>query len=521
METKFRYGYSDCYIKCIIFVPNFMIMSKLNYFIQKAILIFAFVISSVSMMNAQWVSPGNGTTYIIEDLVELSNGCVIWSESNNSYRIENDVTISANDKLVVNHSINFGNNVTLTIKGSIEAINTDTYYWLSFSGNYGVNGRIRLEDATAPCVFRRCYITQLDGIQVIESEAVFTDCHFQNFRCEQQSAVVDCMNCDPVFTNCNFDNNSGSAISSPANGQTSPQITDCIFFLNVSNNPHINLGPGSQDSIRIVNCTINDGDYMAGGISIADLMGIGDTKILLKNNNIYYNRYGYNQQGYHLSSTIIGNTFDRNKLETNPMNGGSGISIYGMDENNKAYIRNNVITNNHWGITVINAANVDLGTEDDWGHNVIHGNGHVYNYGASYGIFDLYNNSAYDITAVGNYWGTIDEQEIEEHITHQFDDPSLGLVYYIPFLTEDGVNEVKTTGFEVWPNPISNGSFTLSLKKAVPTEVTIYNVNGQLIKSQFIDNQINTINIEALKSGVYFVEVKNIESKNLKKIIIQ
>ena len=156
---------------------------------------------------------------------------------------------------------------------------------------------------------------------------------------------------------------------------------------------------------------------MAGGISIADLMGIGDTKILLKNNNIYYNRYGYNQQGYHLSSTIIGNTFDQNKLETNPMNGGSGISIYGMDENNKAYIRNNVITNNHWGITVINAANVDLGTEDDWGHNVIHGNGHVYNYGVSYGIFDLYNNSAYDITAVGNYWGTIDEQEIEDHIT--------------------------------------------------------------------------------------------------------
>ena len=234
METKFRYGYSDCYINVLLLCQIYMIMSKLNYFIQKAILIFAFVISSVSMMNAQWVSPGNGTIYTIEDLVELSNGCVIWSESNNSYRIENDVTISANDKLDVNHSLNFNNNVTLTIKGSIEAINMSDYYWLSFSGNYGVNGRIRLEDATAPCLFRRCYFTQLDGIQVIESEAVFTDCHFQNFRCEQQSAVVDCMNCDPVFTNCNFDNNSGSAIGSPANGHTSPQIIDCVFFLNFS-----------------------------------------------------------------------------------------------------------------------------------------------------------------------------------------------------------------------------------------------------------------------------------------------
>ena len=498
-----------------------MIMSKLHYFIQKAILILAFVIGSVSMMNAQWVSPGDGTTYTIENLMEVSNGCIVWYESSNEYRILNDITISANDKLDVNHSLYFGNDVTLTIKGSIEAINTDNYYWLAFSGNSGVNGRIRLENATAPCEFRRCNITQLDGIQVIESEVVFTDCHFHTFRCEQQSAVVNCMNCDPVFTNCEFDNNNGSAISSPANGQTSPQITDCIFFLNVSNNPHINLGPGSQDSIRIVNCTINDGDYMAGGISIADLMGIGDTKILLKNNNIYYNRYGYNQQGYHLSSTIIGNTFDRNKLETNPMNGGSGISIYGMDENNKAYIRNNVITNNHWGITVINAANVDLGTEDDWGHNVIHGNGHVYNYGASYGIFDLYNNSAYDITAVGNYWGTIDEQEIEDHITHQFDDPNLGLVNYIPFLTDDGVNDAKTIGFEIYPNPVSNGSFNLILDEATLSEMVIYNIKGQKIASQRIENKVNTINVNTLESGIYFVEVKNVEKTMLKKIIIE
>ena len=77
-----------------------------------------FLFVSLTLLNAQWVSPGNGTTYTIEDLVVLSNGCVIWSESNNSYRIENDVTISANDKFVVNHSLNFGNNVTLTIKGS-------------------------------------------------------------------------------------------------------------------------------------------------------------------------------------------------------------------------------------------------------------------------------------------------------------------------------------------------------------------------------------------------------------------
>ncbi len=481
-----------------------------------------FILGLWSMLNAQWTSPGNGTTYTIEDLVEVSNGCVVWVDGNQQYRIENDLTISANDKLDVNHSLYFNNNVTLTIKGSIEAINTDTYYWLAFSGNSGVGGRIRLEDATGPCVFRRCYITQLDGLQVIESEVVFTDCHFQNFRCEQQSAAVNCMNCDPVFTNCEFDNNNGSAISSPANGQTSPQITNCIFDYNVgTNQPHINLGPGSQDSIRIVNCTIQWGDNMAGGISIADLMGTGDTKILLKNNDINHNRYGYNQQGYHLSSTIIGNTFDQNNLETNPMNGGSGISIYGMDGNNKAYIRNNTITKNLWGITIINAADVDLGTEDDWGHNVIHDNGHLANYGMDYLYFDLYNNTACDIMAVGNYWGTIDEQEIEEHITHQYDDPSLGLVTYIPFLDDDAIEESENIAFAVAPNPISNGSFTLTVENAQPSEMVIYNLNGQLIKSQKIDNSVNTINVETLESGVYFIEVRNNEERIVKKIIIK
>ena len=473
---------------------------------KNRIILLTLLLGFIPMLNAQWVSPGNGTTYTIEDLVEVSNGCVMWIDGNQQYRIENDITISANDILDVNHSLYFNNNVTLTIKGSIEAINTDTYYWLAFSGNSGVGGRIRLEDATGPCVFRRCNITELDGIQIIESEAVFTDCHFQNFRCEQQSAAVNCMNCDPVFTSCEFDNNNGSAISSPANGQTSPQITDCIFFLNVSmsNNPHINLGPGSQDSIRIVNCTIHAGDEMAGGISISDLMGTGDTKILLKNNNINNNRYGYNQQGYHLSSTIIGNTFDQNKLGTNPMNGGSGISIYGMDENNKAYIRNNIITKNHWGVTVINAADVDLGTEDDWGNNLIYDNGHVINYGANYQYYDIYNNTPNDIMAIGNYWGTVDEQEIEEHITHQYDDPSLGLVNYIPFSTDDAIEELENTAFEVWPNP-TQGPFLVEGKG----KVTITNTLGQVVFTKQIDGK-ETVE---LPRGLYLVILNGITHK--------
>ena len=156
-----------------------------------------------------------------------------------------------------------------------------------------------------------------------------------------------------------------------------------------------------------------------------------------------------------------------------------------------------------------------MGTEDDWGNNVIHDN---YNSGM---VYDLYNNSACDIMAVGNSWGTTSEEIIENHIVHQNDDPSLGLVTFIPFIGYDDINETKSSTFEVSPNPVSDGSFTISLKKNIPSKMTIYNVNGQVVKSQQIDNLNNTINVEALKSGVYFVEVKNNEGKIVKKIIIK
>ena len=470
---------------------------------KKATLILALFLGFIPMLNAQWTSPGNGTTYTLDDLVEVS-GCVSFDPQIFYYFISGDITISANDKLYINRNdgliyITFANDYTITIKGSMEAMGQDEDHYLPIGMG---SGHLRFEDASDPSFLSYCWFGEMNGIQIINSDVTFDTCRFHYFYSQQQSSAVNCMNCDPVFTNCEFYSNEGAAIGSPANGQASPQILNCQFTNNVTynaNQPQINLGPGANDTIRIVNCTIEGGGHdMSGGITIADLMNTGDTKILLKDNVVKNNRYGYNQQGYNLSSVIIGNQFINNKLETNPMNGGSGISIYGMDENNKAYIRNNVITNNHWGITVINAADVDLGTEDDWGHNVIHGNGHVYNYGASYGIFDLYNNSAYDITAVGNYWGTIDEQEIEEHITHQFDDPSLGLVNYIPFSTDDAIEEAENTAFDLWPNP-AQGRFTVNGQGTM----TITNALGQIVLTKDIDGQ----EYIALPRGLYVVRL--------------
>jgi hypothetical protein len=470
---------------------------------KKATLILALFLGFIPMMNAQWTSPGNGTTYTLDDLVEIS-GCVSFDPQIFYYFISGDITISANDKLYINRNdgliyITFANDYTITIKGSMEAMGQDEEHYLPIGMG---SGHLRFEDASDPSFLSYCWFGEMNGIQIINSDVTFDTCRFHYFYSQQQSSAVNCMNCDPVFTNCEFYSNEGAAIGSSANGQASPQILNCQFTNNVTSNanqPQINLGPGANDTIRIVNCTIEGGGHdMSGGITIADLMNTGDTKILLKDNVVKNNRYGYNQQGYNLSSVIVGNQFIDNNLETNPMNGGSGISVFGMNENNKAVIRNNVITGNLWGITAINAFDIDLGTEEDWGYNQIHDNG---NSGV---IYDLYNNSACDIMAVGNNWGTSNNHIIEEHIVHQNDDPSLGLVTFVPFVDVDGVNEVSAKAFEVWPNP-AQGRFMVEGKG----KMTIMNALGQILINHEIDGKESI----ALPQGLYFVKIGNTTQK--------
>jgi hypothetical protein len=484
---------------------------------RKIALLISFSIGLWSMLNAQWTSPGNGTTYTLPDLVNVSNGVV--TNTGTVFTINNDITISENDVLNIDDQVTRidAPGVLITIKGSMVCNNSETNR-VKIYGTMTSQFSMRFENASN-CELKHMYFSDGCGIKVIESEVTFDDVKFLYFTRDYASAVIDIFNCDPVIKNCYFQDNEGAAISSPANGQSSPQILNNSLDANVNgiNSPQINLGPGGEDTIRIVGNTIDDhwAQWHVGGISVADLMGVGSTKVLLKDNIVKEGRYGYNQQGATISSVIVGNQFIDNYNEENPMNGGSGISIYGTTVNNKAILRDNVITGNLWGITAIYMHDIDMGTEDDWGNNEIHDN---YNSGT---VYDLYNNSACDITAVGNSWGTTSEEMIENHIFHQNDDPSLGLVIFIPFIGYDALNELETTAFEVWPNPVSDGAFNLVLDEATPSEMVIYNLNGQKVMSQHIENKVNTININALENGIYLIEVKNAEKTLWKRFVIE
>ena len=441
-----------------------------------------FIVGLSMSLHAQWVSPGEGIIYTLPDLVAASEGVV--TNDGTVFTIHQDLTISAGDVLLIDNQVSRidAPGVLITINGSFNCSHTGDR--VKLYGTETQQFKLRFENATN-CLIRKMYLSDGAGIQVVESDITFDDVKFVYFTTDYCHAAIDIFNCDPIINNCFFMLNKGAAISSPANGQSSPQITGCELDANVDgfNVPQINLGPGGDDTIRIVGNNIHGtwATFHTGGISVADLMGVGDTKVLLKDNTIKDGRYGYNQQGQTISSVITDNRFINNNHEDNPMNGGSGISIYGTSTNNKAILRDNVITGNLWGITAIYLHDIDLGTEDDWGHNEIYNNG---NGGVTY---DLYNNGSCDIMAVGNDWGTTQEGEVEDHIFHQVDDPSLGLVTFIPFVGYDQLEEITDNEIDL-------------------TKAEIYTITGQRVEYS-----------ESLKPSVYIV----LTEQSAKKIIIK
>ena len=405
---------------------------------KKLVILISLIAGLVSAINAQWVSPGDGNTYTLPDLVAATDGVV--TNDGTTFTIHADLTIAHNDVLLIDNQVMRidAPGVLITINGSMNCVQTGDR--VKLYGTQQNQFSMRFENATN-CLVKKMYFSDGAGIKVIESDVTFDDVKFVYFTRGYSNSVINILNCNPTIRDCYFMLNESSAIGSPLNGQASPQILNCEFDTNVNgiNAPQINLGPGAEDTIRIVGNEIYTimAQWYVGGISIADLMGMESTKVLLKDNIIRDGRYGYNQQGERISSVIVGNQFINNNHEENPMNGGSGISIYGTSITDKAFLRNNLITGNLWGITAIDQHDIDMGTEDDWGYNEIHDNG---NGGV---IYDLYNNSACNIMAVGNDWGTVEEDVIESHIVHQNDDPGLGLVTYIPYVGgDDAIGEV-------------------------------------------------------------------------------
>lgn len=376
---------------------------------------------------AQWVSPGNGQTYTLESLCTTAPSAVMAS-SPGHYVISQNLTLTAGDLLTLESSamsVFVNDGVSLTISGSLQTATRSQI--LVFQGDSTQNNyfELRFEESSLNAL-KHVHFRYCQGIKLINSDITIDSCEFDHFS----NHVISYMNCHPIIRDSYFHDNQACAIQSAVNTDGCPKILNNVFYNNVlanTNNPQINIGPGTTDTIQIIGNRIEGvASTMSGGIGIMNMYNPAVTKVLLKDNVITNNRYGYTQNGYRISSEIFDNQFIDNNLEVTPNNGGSGISIYGYDTTCAAKLRHNLITGNLWGITAIYYHHVDMGTAEDPGYNVLYNNG---NGGVDY---ELYNNANSNMDAVGNYWGCDNDAAAEEVIFHQADNPSYGLVNYLP-----------------------------------------------------------------------------------------
>lgn len=391
------------------------------------IVICAFATAS---LNAQWTSEGTGRTYTLPELAEIPETGIQYVYDDyygDFFQINNDWEI-VGDTLLLNMDVRLADSVSIEVRNGGFFCEDITIGNVSHSLSESYT--IRLIDNTKISL-KNCMIQNCGGISLVDVHAEIERVWFSSFSTNYYSSAISMLNSTANFNNCTFAYNQGSAIGSAANGNSSMRIDSCTFVWNVAdhaNRPQINLGPGGVDTIFITNSTITnkfpwdiENNYNVGGISVANLLGDEQTtNIVISNCEITGNRYGINQQGSNINSLIINNKISYNNLLYDPMNGGSGISIYGTDESCKAKIRGNVINGNMWGITSINKNNIDLGTDDDPGENRIYDNEN----GGT--VYALYNNASTDITAIGNYWGSNDATEAEDVIFHR---PDLGNTY--------------------------------------------------------------------------------------------
>lgn len=470
----------------------------------------------------QFVSPGTGITYNLSSLSEAAPTVLIKDGTN--YQMVENITISQGDILMMNEDttlkINAG--IQLTVAGTYD---TDANEILITATNPAqIFKGIRLE-STATATFKNTTLEYGGGIQALTGNFYMENCTLQYFKSGLvTAAAINFSTGNPIVKNSKFLQNDLSAVASGANQPVALEFSGNYLEGNTQNNsnrPQINMGPsGTGATTKILNNTII-GDRTktrVGGISVSSLLGVINN-VQIEGNIIKDNRYGITVAGNSSSGSIADNIMENNDTETNPMNGGSGISLSGSGAGIMAIkVEKNQIRGSLWGITIIGTAKADLGggSLGSLGQNIFKDNG---NGGKLYALF---NNTADPISAKNNCWreGELsDDEMVEEVISHKNDDPALGLVDFTPYLCSLGMatNDQSVAKNSLYPNP-SNGTFVYDAAQA--GNVIITDASGKTIYSGKVSKGKNTISVRA-SSGVYILNYQSQSSKASQKLIIK
>lgn len=410
---------------------------------------FLFLLCAICGFNnahANYSTPGTGVNWSLGELVSNAGGTIILQ--NGVYFVNGNITISTNDavSITTNASLSFAAGAIWQVSGTFLVDPPSGVLFTAQDPVAGFGG-LRLELGSSSQLNKLTF-EYASALRISDCSPTLTDCiiRYNTSSTTLGSGAITMFRAKPTLINCQFIENRRAAISGGGNIANAPQIIGCSFTANNTLNlnvPQINLGASGTDTVRILNCSILGGNNNSGGIGVFPL---GNANVVIKQSLIRGNRYGITLiGGSGINALVAYNRIDFNNIQNNPNLGGSGIAFSGGGAGNaqNTIVTGNVFEGNLWGITIFsqsggvpiagsrpnlgNLNNVD--TSDD-GKNRFINNNNLNTPGV-----DLYNNSSDPIFAMGNYWNTNVEAEVEGKIFHNNDDLLLGLVTYSSFIT--------------------------------------------------------------------------------------
>ncbi len=487
---------------------------------MRIFLTLLFALGILIHLNAQYSTPNTGVRWTLDSIVVHAPEAITVTAD--TFSMIQEIELSETDSLIIDDNIvlAIAEGIEFKVRGYFHC-DADSILITAIDTTKPYKGFWFYD--TAEVYFNHTSVEYGGGLRVITPNFVIENSNISNNQNERGSSTggaISFSKGSPVVRNCVFKNNVHPALSSAANASVAIQITDSYFEANNlknNNRPQINMGPsGDVDSTRIINCNVI-GDRrltVVGGISVSSLTGVPN-QFLIKDNIIRDNRYGFTTFGSSVGA-IINNIIEDNNTETNPLNGGSGISLYGSQY---VYVSGNKIRRNLWGVTIINGAIANFGSDDPEDFNP---GGNVFSDNKNNEkVYAIYNNTPNTIKALHNCWiegKKATKEEVEDVIFHLPDDSTLGEILYDPFDCgiPSGVVDANLTDIKIVPNP-AHTYFTLTAPEN--GSISIYTLNGNVVQSKEVTMGKSHIEID-LPAGVYVVSFKGHKIHRHRKLVV-
>lgn len=463
--------------------------------------------------QAEYATNGDFTTYSLDDLCAIEESGVVKLDG--IYYITGDLTIAAGDSLKVTEAadIKILADATLSVAGYMEMNASDTIRVSNYEEDQYPRS-IMIDDGR--CVLRKVAFAGVGVHSWSEEPLSVVGCSFTGVTSASNSTGAVAFGKSSTgneIRGCVFTANAVPAIGSAANAFCGIGIYDCLLIDNNtdnSNKPQINITTPAENGPTVVSNNEITGTKrnMVGGISVSNMVGgeMGDVEI--SGNTIADNRYGINIFGP-MHAVVKNNTLIDNRYESNPMNGGSGISCTAFAGKERVVISGNHIEGSLWGVTLISYGflmpsyypgggfeYVSLGGPADSvypspGENVFVANGTD---GSGYDPtvpYDLYNNTDQTVYAQNNTW-SVPEQTAElvaSVIFDKADDARLGEVIYMP--TNAGIGAAAADAAAL--------SYDVAARTIVSdSTVRIFTADGRMVLSG-----IGNVSVASLPAGLY------------------